>query len=41
MVTRAVLFVEPSTMGELARQIKEQVHRLDPNLEMLFLFDKN
>ena len=32
MVTRAVLFVEQSPMGELARQVKEQVRRLEPIL---------
>ena len=32
MVTRVVLFVEQSPMGELARQIKEQAQRLEPIL---------
>ena len=32
MVTRAVLFVEQSPMGELAKQLKEQIRRLEPIL---------
>ena len=32
LVTRAVLFVEQSPMGELARQVKEQIRRLEPIL---------